>query len=246
MSRSFKVSQPSLNNGAALLILLMIITISVASFLLTGTSRIQGLLDRPYKNLAVLSQAKVALIAYSRLSDTDLSSATGLKHRYLPCPDMDGDGLEETPCGTSSAGGWLPWKTLGLPPLRDASVTCLRYFISSSYKQGAAVVPSIDPALPTGDFTLNNPSQVISADVVAVIAAPGAVLVGQSRSMLSGSRTECGSSLLTSAVNQAVNYMDTLGAINNSLPPGFITAPQQIDALVNFNDTLIAILPGDL
>ncbi len=246
MSRSLKISQPALNSGAALLILLMIITISAASFLLTGTSRLQGLLDRPYKNSVVLSQAKVALIAYSRLSDTDLSSATGLRHRYLPCPDLDGDGLEETPCGTSSAEGWLPWQTLGLPPLRDASATCLRYFVSSSYKQGAGVVPSIDPSLPAGDFTLNNPSQVISANAVAVIAAPGSVLLGQSRTMALGSRTECGSSLLSNAVNQAVNYMDTLGAINNSLPPGFITAPQQVDALVNFNDTLVAILPGDL
>ncbi len=236
----------SSQRGAALLILLMLITLTIASFLLTGTSRVQGLLDKPYKNTAVLSQAKDALIAYSRLSDTDLSVATGLKHRYLPCPDLDGDGLEETPCGALSAEGWLPWKTLGIPPLRDASATCLRYFVSSSYKQGASVIPSIDPALPAGDFTFRNPIQIIASGIAALVVSPGGALAGQSRSISSGSATECGSTLLASPVNQAVNYMDTFGVVNNALPPDFITASTQVDTLVSFNDAIFIILPGDL
>ena len=249
MYRSSLSSQPvtaPLQGGAALLILLTIITLSIATFLLTATSRVQSVLDRPFQNLFALSQAKQALLAYSRLSDPDLSAATGLQLRYLPCPDTDGDGLEESPCGSTSAEGWLPWMSLGLPPLRDASGTCLRYFISSSYKQGSATAPSINPALPVGDFTLSNASQVIATGVVAVVVAPGQTIQGQSRGLASGSATECGSSSVSSAINLAVNYMDLFATINNAVPPGFISAPLKMDTVDRFNDTLLVILASDL
>ena len=235
----------SSQGGAALLILLSIIALSLSSFLLTGTSRIQQQLDRPFINSTVLSQAKKALIAYARLSDPDLSGTTGLNMRYLPCPDLDGDGIEETPCGAGSAEGWLPWMSLGLPPLKDASGTCLRYFISSSYKKGAASAPLI-ASLPTADFTLNNTAQVISNDVVALLVAPGSPLMGQLRELSPATLTECGSSDLASPKNQAANYMETMAGINNALAPVFITGPEQITSSISFNDTLLGILLSEL
>ncbi len=45
----------------------------------------------------------------------------------LPCPDTgaaEGDAAATCPGVTR---GWLPWRTLGLPPARDASGTCLWY-----------------------------------------------------------------------------------------------------------------------
>jgi hypothetical protein len=47
--------------------------------------------------------------------------------QLLPCPDAVGT---EGQAGASCPGlsrGWLPWRTLGLPPQRDASGTCLWY-----------------------------------------------------------------------------------------------------------------------
>jgi hypothetical protein len=45
----------------------------------------------------------------------------------LPCPDAPGtEGLAAASCPTNSR-GWLPWRTLGLPALRDRSGTCLWY-----------------------------------------------------------------------------------------------------------------------
>jgi hypothetical protein len=47
--------------------------------------------------------------------------------QLLPCPDSAG---AEGQAGASCPGltrGWLPWRTLGLPPQRDASGTCLWY-----------------------------------------------------------------------------------------------------------------------
>lgn len=232
--------------GAALLILLSIVSLAIASFLLTGISRVQHRLDSPPHNMSVLAQAKSALVAYSRLSDPDLTASTGLNLRYLPCPDLDGDGLEETPCGASSAEGWLPWMTLGLAPLRDASSSCLRYFVSSSYKQGASVVPSKVPFLPAGDYTLRDSNRVLSTGVIAVVVAPGAVLDGQVRGYSMSGATECGSSSLTSAVNLAVNYMDTIHGVDNAIAPVFVTSPRQVEESIQFNDNLIIIISGDL
>jgi hypothetical protein len=45
----------------------------------------------------------------------------------LPCPDAPGtEGVAAASCPANSR-GWLPWRTLGLPALRDRSGTCLWY-----------------------------------------------------------------------------------------------------------------------
>jgi hypothetical protein len=45
----------------------------------------------------------------------------------LPCPDAAGvEGIAGANCAGLTQ-GWLPWRTLGLPPLRDSSGTCLWY-----------------------------------------------------------------------------------------------------------------------
>jgi hypothetical protein len=45
----------------------------------------------------------------------------------LPCPDAAAtEGVAALSCPVL-ARGWLPWRTLGLPPLKDSSGTCLWY-----------------------------------------------------------------------------------------------------------------------
>lgn len=240
--------QPSLNGGqcgAALLVFMLLLTMSVAAFLLTGISQFSRQLASPFHNSAVLAEAKTALIAYARLSDPDLSSQTGLNYRYLPCPDQDGDGLAESPCGSSSAEGWLPWMSLGLPPLRDASGSCLRYAVSAAYKLGASGPPLIT-ALPGGDFSLNNIDGVISAGVVAVLFAPGENVEGQSRGFTLNTATKCGSTVILSDKNLAVNYLDTLAGIDNAIMPNFITAPKMLNTTTSFNDNLTTIFSSEL
>ncbi|MBQ0719492.1 MAG: hypothetical protein KBT88_03220 [Gammaproteobacteria bacterium] len=235
----------TLQSGAALLAFMMLLVLSVSAFLLSGLSPLGHQLDRPFHNKAVLAEAKNAVIAYARLSDPDLSVDSGLNYRYLPCPDQDGDGLEETPCGTASAEGWLPWQSLGLAPLRDASGVCLRYFISSSYKLGASDIPTIS-APPAGDFVLSNSEGVISQQIVAVLFAPGEIVAGQARGLSPGLATECGSSALSSDKNQAANYLDAVVGIDNATAPGFVTSPIIISGALNFNDTLMTILTSEL
>jgi len=227
------------------LVFLMLVVVSVSGFLLSGMSRISHQLASPFHNVRVLGEAKNALVAYARLSDPDLSADTGLNYRYLPCPDQDGDGLEETPCGTASAAGWLPWMSLGLAPLRDASGACLLYFVGAAYKQGTATAPLIS-ALPNAEFNINNASAVVSEDVAAVLIAPGKNVSSQSRSVAPGVATECGSSSLASEKNQMANYLETTAGINNASAPEFISLPLSVNSLSGFNDILLGVLSNEL
>src|SRR5262245_26235155 len=47
--------------------------------------------------------------------------------QLLPCPDAAGtEGVAAAACAVGVR-GWVSWRTLGLPPLRDRSGTCLWY-----------------------------------------------------------------------------------------------------------------------
>lgn len=237
---------PARQRGAALLVFMLLLTVSVAVFLLSGISPQSKRLASPFHNSAVLAQAKTALIAYARLSEgPGASGNTNLNFRYLPCPDQDGDGLAESPCGENSAEGWLPWMSLGLPPLRDASGVCLRYAVSADYKRDASGPPVIT-TLPDGDFTLHNSDGLISEGVVAVLFAPGENVAGQSRGFAAGTATECGSTVILSDKNLPASYLDTVAGINNAALPDFITAPLTLDATTSFNDNLTTILSSEL
>lgn len=102
-----------------------------------------------------------------------LVAYSGQSGGLLPCPDLNfpPDGRAEDGC-TRTPGrlvGWLPWRTLGLPPLRDEAGNPLLY----------AVAPgSVNGGVGQQSLKLGN-SSVAQA---AVVIAPGMALVGQKRS----------------------------------------------------------------
>jgi len=121
---------------------------------------------------------------------------------YLPCPDSSdksglyhpGDGTAAGSCGSAghSAIGLLPYKTLGLPDLRDADGNCLWYAVSGSHKnspKGSGASTPIPMNWDTqGQFSVKDQAgNIVGAPddnqggVVAVIFAPGAPLAGQMR-----------------------------------------------------------------
>ena len=84
-----------------------------------------------------LAQAREALLAYA----ADRAIGAWVGPGYLPCPDLDDDGWAESTCGSQSGDsgqeeriGRLPWKTLGLPDLRDGYGERLWYAVSSKHK----------------------------------------------------------------------------------------------------------------
>lgn len=176
--------------------------------------------ERERSSDRALAQAREALAAYA--TDRAIDSVVG--PGYLPCPDADDDGWAEATCGSLSGDsgqaqrlGRLPWKTLGLPDLRDGHGERLWYAVSSKHKgllncaQSRGCV-DMSPAAALGtitlrdasgtvlqDGTLADPRRAAHAGAAAVVLAPGAPLGEQ--------RREC------AAACDARDYLD-------ALPPG--------------------------
>ncbi len=141
--------------------------------------------------------AREALIAHATARPIDRVVGPG----YLPCPDLDDDGWAEATCGSmdgslgqASRLGRLPWKTLGLPDLRDGAGERLWYAVSSRYKGllNCTLSPAcldMSPESALGTITVRDPTGAIVHDgaaadasrahaggALAVLFAPGPVL----------------------------------------------------------------------
>ena len=183
--------------GAALVIALLILLAGIGIVLAVGLAGFAAGAHRDRASERALVQAREALIAYA--ADRPVSHAVG--PGYLPCPDLDDDGWAEATCGSQSGDsgqqdrlGRLPWKTLGLPDLRDGYGERLWYAVSSKYKgllncavSRACLDMTPDAAL--GTITVRDPSGSVIHDgtvaeayrageggAVAVVIAPGAAM----------------------------------------------------------------------
>lgn len=153
--------------GSALLLMTATLLMIMAGLFLDvlGSSRAPG--PERQATARALGRAQEALLARA-----GAAARTGT----LPCPDLDlsGDGLSDAPCRMTGEGlvGWLPWRELGLPPLRDGSGALLWYAVA------AGRVASVDGAAP-GVLRIRGGTADVEA--AAVLIAPGPVLAGQRR-----------------------------------------------------------------
>jgi hypothetical protein len=185
---------------ALLVIVLILLALGVATLLVTSSNINVGKARRAVANEETLRRAKEALVSYAAGRRIDsIKPMPGT----LPCPDLDDDGDAEISCGNavgstqqSSRIGRLPWKTLGLEDLRDASGERLWYAVSSKYKENTPN-SDLNPSTGLGTITLRNPSGVVILDgtssnvsaadaggAVAIIIAPGAVLQRQGAALV--------------------------------------------------------------
>jgi len=172
----------------------------------------------------------------------------------LPCPAADEDGiaLPADACAswsTAGAGvwknrvGWLPWRTLGIPPLRDADGNLLWYAVSDSVRNGN--LNSGGPLLilnsdsvhraapdPFAFRPLTVQGTTPAQNVVAVVIAPGQALPGQDRA---GARYS-----VRSWLEGENNYLDNdAGATSDDVFETRLASPA-------FNDTLVSLTAADL
>jgi hypothetical protein len=223
-------------------ILLLLLTFMMAASILLGdlvsasTSRTQ----RDNDTVAVLTQAKQALIARAALDINRPGS--------LPCPARDTSGVAPAvtgipgdPCnpsiGSATTGanrnylvGRLPWSTLKLPELKDKDNEPLWYAIADEFRdvdanrinsnmQGSLKVYGSAPA----------------DKIVAIIFAPGAPLPWQNRDPSSAA-----------ALNNVANYLE--GENDYTLDPSgendfeFEAQPRS----ATFNDILVVITQQEL
>jgi len=177
---------------------------------------------------AALAQAKQALIGRAAADQNRPGS--------LPCPDIDNDGSLTLNVDYFSGGvcasliGRLPWRTLGLPDLRDDAGERLWYALSDLFSDNA-VAGLLDNDTKGNRTVYSESSAVtITSEAAAVIFAPGPILAGQLRDTATNQNT-------------AANYLDSTGGANNAAAAGPYITAQRSDT---FNDRLLVITTAEL
>jgi hypothetical protein len=163
-------SSPVRQQGAALLLFTLVLLVAFSTFLV---NKLNHRATRIADDSRQLTQAAEALRAYAAMQT--------IKGK-LPCPDLNGDGLEESDCGTDdrSRQGWLPIKTLQLGLARDSSGSCLWYTVGGQFKRSSPTAVNAATVAPLHVFSRDG--SLDHNDAVAVIISPGNVTGTQYRS----------------------------------------------------------------
>jgi hypothetical protein len=255
---------PAHQRGAALLILLALVSVVLIYAVVAGLNRSAADMAqaRAQKTTTALAQAKEALIAYA-VTYTDTRDDPGGNSYtvpgFLPCPDLGsflGEGVAAGNCGSTfvSQLGRLPWRTLDLDALKDGSGECLWYAVSGTYKNNPnGVSGSTNSNMmnwdTNGQFTVSDGNGNTLAGstednrAVAVIFAPGGTLSGQNRTPVAGTNV-CGGDPDSPAA-----YLETANGINNSVVSGTANATSTFIAGTSsstFNDQLVYITRADI
>ena len=242
--------------GAALLIIMLGLIAATATVLLLNLSRDDLRTRQLNQTQAMLATARAALIDYAVLNP-DLNPT---EPHSLPCPDIDGSGgfqdgeAHTTACGSAGVSmlGRLPWRSLGIPALKDATSACLWYVVSGSWKNAGvdtAAMVNLDSNGQLQLFDVESASirEGVSADErpVAMVIAPMQPLPGQIRPG-SASGIDC----VPGAT--AADYLDTdtSSGLSNSSLGGSSDA---IDVLAvvagsrdDHNDRIVTISRADI
>jgi hypothetical protein len=234
--------------GIAAMLALLILVMGSLYALLTSVNTASAELEqrRDERSQDALRQAKAALIAWSARHSGQPGG--------LPCPDTNGDGYADTDswpgdgavdavptaaddvtrhnsalagayCSTAARRiGRLPWRTLGLPDLRDASGQPLWYALSDSFRLLGARVINSETQGQLNVLGMSPPNYV------AIVFAPGAA-----------TRRNDGATQDRSAPNDVAQYLEGENAggaadvfeVRTPTPGGF-------------NDRLILVTHQDL
>lgn len=120
--------------GAVGLLLMLLIVLTLGGALLAGAlgARPQSTQESQAAALALAAQT---LAGYARAQRCQTGTGTVIDH--LPCPNVGAPEGIAAPACLGTVRGRLPWRTLGIAPLRDAAGECLWYERSAA---GARVI----------------------------------------------------------------------------------------------------------
>lgn len=239
--RRASTGSPRSQRGVALIVLALLLVLGVTWFLASGLNSITHSAINRSDNAEALAQAKAALIG--RMV-TDASDSGERNPGGLPCPEAPGyfgtvnEGVAAGNC-SAPAIGRLPWRTLGLPKLLDASGEPLWYVVSPGW------------ALPSSTATLRiNSDSVGSLTVdgqanaaVALIIAPGGPVItaGTTACSARAQRRDVVPLDVCNFVEAALDL--SINPTGTPLPtPSFTT----VGATGGFNDQVLRVTAADL
>ena len=233
--------------GAALIVLMALLTMGVFYFLTVQIEAI-SLYERAAKQGSggdSLTQAREALLGYAATYRDDPAHTTEV-FGYLPCPDTVGDGQAAATCGSAGEAsvGLLPYRTLGLPDLRDSTGGCLWYAVSGSYKNNPKAGATVMNWDAQGQFKVVDSTGAI---LVAPDDAQGgaAAVIFAAGSPLGQNRTPGGSAPCQIDPAQVAAYLD--GGNNTIAGSATVTLTQGVvkEATTN-NDRLAWVTPKEI
>lgn len=207
----------SRQRGAALIILMLAIVLSLVTLITFRSERRGPELEAQRKTTLALAQAKEALLGRAA---SNVNSSNIPRPGILPCPDthVRGDpneGVADTMCPINAIGR-LPWRTLGLPDLIDGANERLWYKLSGNFRNTNGV--KVNTAT-TGTLSVGGGPML-----AAIVFAPGASLGAQVRDNANYN-----------------NFLAYLEGYTNAGDTNFNSAPGS-----PINDWLITILPNEI
>jgi hypothetical protein len=249
-------------HGAALMLMLTILVIGAATLLVSSLSRSAQQISRDQITADALALAGEALIG-DAVSQTPVASAG-----YLRLPDLGfmiglapAEGSAAPNFGGNSKDysviGKLPWRTLGLEPLRDGQGECLWYVVSGRFKNTPATDALNWDTLGQINLADGN-GNIIASNLAALVVATGQPLDGQNRTQSDPVYAQCGgnydarnyldpyvsSNAVFGAVPAAVNYF--IGSTNNRVALGSGNNLLSMPGNVHYNDRFLFITTDEI
>lgn len=238
--------RPPGEGGYALVALMALVGIGVMVFLVRQFSGVGSQGPRQEAALDALLVAKQALIGHAATyRDNHADEMFG----HLPCPDTNGDGSADPPCGGAgqSAVGFLPYRTLGLPDLRDESGACLWYAVSANFKNNPKTAAAVNWDL-QGNFQVRTGAGAVrlapedaEGGGAAIVFAAGPPLPGQNRTG-GGAGRRCGGD----AAAAYAAYLESAAFGAGPVAAGTLTITEGDPAAGNNNDRFVWITPREL
>jgi hypothetical protein len=223
-------------HGATLLALAAMVVLGISWALVSAFSTSSRGAAAASYNARLLAEAKAALVAW--VAANALESAEQNPGR-LPCPQAWGDvgsaneGRAAAVC--SNPVGWLPWRTLGLPAMLDASGRQLWYVVSPGWHLPNASTSLVINSDTTAQLTLDG------RPVIALIIAPGRALAAapNAAQLAAG----CNARVQSAALMVPPNPRDFLECYATL---AFRSGAPENGANPVFNDQVVAIAAADL
>jgi hypothetical protein len=258
MRRHAGFRSPRRQQGVALLIMLVILVVGALYFFLgrSQTGQLQN--DRERVAADALAQARESIIG-DAVSESTVASAG-----YLRLPDL-GFAIGPTPSEGSSAPnfsgnnkdysviGKLPWKSLGIPPLRDKQGECLWYVVSGHFKNNPKT-DALNWDTPGQIDVVDSDGNVIASNVAALVVSPGAALDSQDRTLADPAYRQCGGNYdarnyldphdTANAVSGQVNFF--AGSTNNRVASSVNGKQFVLASSSHYNDRFLYVTADDI
>jgi type II secretory pathway pseudopilin PulG len=241
----------SAQRGFAMIAILALVALIAAFLIASSLNRTAADVsnDREDRSMSALRKAKAALIAhaaneqwqlYKALPKTPLTDpSVYFQPGALACPDRDDDG--DADCilpNTASLIGRVPFKTIGLDDLRDASGERLWYALSHDFRKLRCTGGTVPPDCTVINSDTQGQLTVVgiapASQVVAVLFAPGEALQGQNRDP----------DPTTAAHNDPLNYLEGPPNLDPTNHVNYVFTTASPSA--TFNDRVLTITRAEL